>query len=93
VLANNKIPTPTFKNSRQFRIRRSCASQPTAEAITSLPQLFFNELKFSSKCKLHLQQYLTTTLRRLAGKHNRGVFVIGKSIRFTKPTMAEDLRQ
>ena len=85
-LANNKAPTPTLKNIRRFRIRRSCASQPTVEAITSLLQLFFNKLKFSSKCKLNLQEYLTTTLCRLAGKHNRGVFGIGKSIRFTRST-------
>ena len=54
VLENNKISTPTFKSTRQYLIRRSCASQPTAEAITSLLQLFFNDLKFSSKCKFHL---------------------------------------
>ena len=38
-LANNKIAIPAFKNTKLFRIRRSCASQPTAEVITGA----FNE--------------------------------------------------
>jgi hypothetical protein len=42
-----KILAPKHTNSHLLRIRRSCASQPTAEVIASLLQLIFNDLKLS----------------------------------------------